>query len=172
MNTTDQAIVSTLIGRRVDAVTGSDNEARIVLDDGRSLLLHGSDGCGGCSNGLVAFTPHPESLDGGIIMSATIEDSVTRTEDAIDATLFVWVDDERLPLLDIEGYDNGWYGLGYAVRVLAPGETLSLEEAEDLRTDACLMPGVTVEQRQQAQKGPHTMTVQGPPPRLAPTPGG
>ena len=103
MNTTDQAIVSTLIGRRVDAVTGSDNEARIVLDDGRSL-----------------------------------------------------------PLLDIEGYDNGWYGLGYAVRVLAPGEMLSLEEAEDLRTDACLMPGVTVEQRQQARKGPHTMTVQAP----------
>ena len=75
-------------------------------------------------------------------------------------------------LLDIEGYDNGWYGLGYAVRVLAPGEMLSLEEAEDLRTDACLMPGVTVEQRQQAQKEPHTMTVQGPPPRLAPTLGG
>ena len=27
MNTTDQTITSTLIGRRVDAVTGSDNEA-------------------------------------------------------------------------------------------------------------------------------------------------
>lgn len=145
MNTTDQTITSTLIGRRVDAVTGSGNEARIVLDDGRTLLLHGSDGCGGCSNGFVDFTPHPESLDGGIIMSATIEDSVPRTEDAIDATLFVWVDDKRLPLLDIEGYDNGWYGLGYAIRVLAPGKRLSYEEAEDLRTDACLMPGVTAE---------------------------
>ena len=78
-------------------------------------------------------------------MSAAIEDSMPRTEDAIDATLFVWVDDKRLPLLDIEGYDNGWYGLGYAIRVLAPGKRLSYEEAEDLRTDACLMPGVTAE---------------------------
>jgi hypothetical protein len=153
MNTTDQTIIDTLVGHRITAVTSTadrdGNEARIVLDDGRSLLLHGSDGCGGCANGLVTFPPHDNyaALTGGTIMRAAVEDNRTRAEDLVDATIFVWVDDERLPLLDIDGTDNGWYGLGYAVRVLAPGEMLNFEEAEDLRTDACLMPGVTVEQR-------------------------
>ena len=75
-------------------------------------------------------------------MRATIEDNDFRSEDHVDATLFIWVDDKRLPLLDIDGDDNGWYGLGYTVKVLTPCRTLTKEEREDACLDACHMPGI------------------------------
>lgn len=148
MNTTDQTIVDTLTGRRITAVTSNadryGNEAAVTLDDGRILLLVGSEGCGGCTNGLVTFPTHDnyDALTSGVIMRATIEDNDFRSEDHVDATLFIWVDDKRLPLLDIDGDDNGWYGLGYTVKVLTPCRTLTKEEREDAHLDACHMPGI------------------------------
>ena len=75
-------------------------------------------------------------------MRAAVEDNRPRVEDLVDATIFVWVDDKRLPLLDIDGSDNGWYGLGYTVRVLAPGRTPAEEERQNAIWDAGRMPGV------------------------------
>jgi len=82
------------------------------------------------------------ALTGGTIMRAAVEDNRARAEDLVDATIFVWVDDKRLPLLDIDGTDNGWYGLGYTVRVLAPGRTLTEKERWDASWDANCMPGI------------------------------
>lgn len=148
MNTTDQTIIDTLVGHRITAVTSTadrdGNEAAIALDNGATLFLLGSEGCGGCANGLVTFPPHDNyaALTGGTIMRAAVEDNRTRAEDLVDATIFVWVDDKRLPLLDIDGTDNGWYGLGYTVRVLAPGKTLTEKERWDASWDAVCMPGI------------------------------
>lgn len=148
MKTTDQTIIDTLVGHRITAVTSTadrdGNEAAITLDNGATLFLLGSEGCGGCANGLVTFPPHDNyaALTGGTIMRAAVEDNRTRTEDLVDATIFVWVDDKRLPLLDIDGTDNGWYGLGYTVRVLAPGKTLTEKERWDAAWDAVRMPGI------------------------------
>lgn len=148
MNTTDQTIIDTLVGHSVTAVASTadrdGSEAAVTLDDGTTLLLIGSEGCGGCVNGLVTFPTHDNytALTGGVIMRATVEDNRPRVEDLVDATIFVWVDDRRLPLLDIDGQDNGWYGLGYTVRVLAPGRTLTEEARQDAHWDACCMPGL------------------------------
>lgn len=148
MNPIDQTITDTLTGRRITAVTSTadhyGNEAAVTLDDGTTLLLIGSEGCGGCTNGLVTFPTHDNytALTGGVIMRAAVEDNRPRVEDLVDATIFVWVDDKRLPLLDIDGSDNGWYGLGYTVRVLAPGRTPAEEERQNAIWDADRMPGV------------------------------
>lgn len=148
MNTTDQTIIDTLVGHRITAVTSTadrdGNEAAITLDNGATLFLLGSEGCGGCANGLVTFPTHDNytALTGGTIMRAAVEDNRTRAEDLVDATIFVWVDDKRLPLLDIDGTDNGWYGLGYTVRVLAPGKTFTEKERWDAFWDAVCMPGI------------------------------
>ena len=148
MNTTDQAIIDTLVGHRITTVTSTadrdGNEAAITLDNGATLFLLGSEGCGGCANGLVTFPTHDNytALTGGTIMRAAVEDNRTRAEDLVDATIFVWGDDKRLPLLDIDGTDNGWYGLGYTVRVLAPGKTLTEKERWDAFWDAACMPGI------------------------------
>lgn len=148
MNTTDQTIIDTLVGHRITAVTSTadrdGNEAAITLDNGATLFLLGSEGCGGCANGLVTFPTHDNytALTGGTIMRAAVEDNRTRAEDLVDATIFVWVDDKRLPLLDIDGTDNGWYGLGYTVRVLAPGKTFTEKEHWDASWDAACMPGI------------------------------
>mgnify|MGYP000240913012 FL=1 len=148
MNTTDKTIIDTLVGHRVTAIASTadqdGNEAAVTLDNGTTLLLLGSEGCGGCINGLVTFPTHDNyaALTGGVIMSATVEDNRPRDEDLVDATIFVWVDDKRLPLLDIDGRDNGWYGLGYTVRVLAPGRTLTEEERQNAHWDARCLPGL------------------------------
>lgn len=148
MNTTDQTIIDTLAGHRITAVTSTadrdGNEATVTLDNGATLFLLGSEGCSGCANGLVTFPPHDNcaALTGGTIMRAAVEDNRTRAEDLVDATIFVWVDDKRLPLLDIDGTDNGWYGLGYTVRVLAPGRTLTDKERRDASWDTACMPGL------------------------------
>lgn len=148
MNTTDQTIIDTLVGHRITAVTSTadrdGNEAAITLDNGATLFLLGSEGCGGCANGLVTFPTHDNytALTGGTIMRAAVEDNRTRAEDLVDATIFVWVDNKRLPLLDIDGTDNGWYGLGYTVRVLAPGKTFTEKERWDASWDAACMPGI------------------------------
>lgn len=148
MNATDQTIIDTLVGHRIAAVASTadrdGNEAVITLDNGTTLLLIGSEGCGGCANGLVTFPHHDNytAFTGGTIMRAAVEDNRTRTEDLVDATIFIWVDDRRLPLLDIDGTDNGWYGLGYTVRVLAPGRTPTEEERQDAHWDARCMPGI------------------------------
>lgn len=148
MKTTDQTIIDTLVGHRITAVTSTadrdGNEAAITLDNGTTLLLIGSEGCGGCANGLVTFPTHDNytALTGGTIMRAAVEDNRPRAEDLVDATIFVWVDDKRLPLLDIDGTDNGWYGLGYTVRVLVPGKTFTEKERWDASWDAVCMPGI------------------------------
>lgn len=148
MNTTDQTIIDTLVGHRITAVTSTadrdGNEAAVTLDNGATLFLLGSEGCSGCANGLVTFPLHDNyaALTGGTIMRAAVEDNRTRAEDLVDATIFVWVDDKRLPLLDIDGTDNGWYGLGYTVRALAPDRTLTEEARQNAHWDACCMPGL------------------------------
>lgn len=120
------------------------NDAAVTLDNGTTLLLLGSEGCSGCANGLVTFPLHDNyaALTGGTIMRAAVEDNRPRAEDLVDATIFVWVDDKRLPLLDIDGTDNGWYGLGYTVRTLAPGKTFTENERREASWDATCMPGI------------------------------
>lgn len=147
MNPIDQTIAATLTGRRITAVNSTadhhGNKAAVTLDDGTTLLLIGSEGCGGCPNGLVTFPTHNnyDALTSGTITNASVEDHQARNDELVDATIFIWVDDKRLPLLDIDGEDNGWYGLGYTARVLAPRQILTEEELWNASVDAHYMPG-------------------------------
>ncbi len=79
--------------------------------------------------------------------------AVAGTADRDGNEAAVTLDDRRLPLLDIDGQDDGWYGLGYTVRALAPGRTLTEEARQGAHWDACRMPGLD-EQQTRAKEAP------------------
>lgn len=128
-----------LVGRRIDSIYESDMPmVGVGLDDGTTIIVAGTEGCGGCANGhlCLAFTGSLRQIVGGIIMNATIEDHEDRYGDRINATLFVWVEDKKMPLLDMEGYDNGYYGLGYAIGLLEEGEPVTRRKIKNLNNEA------------------------------------
>ena len=128
-----------LVGRRIDSIYESDMPmVGVGLDDGTTIIVAGTEGCGGCANGYLcpAFTGSLRQIVGGIIMNATIEDHEDRYGDRVNATLFVWVEDKKMPLLDMEGYDNGYYGLGYAIGLLEAGEPVTRRKIKNLSSEA------------------------------------
>ena len=107
-----------LVGRYVTKVDGA-------LDDGTVLAFEGNVGCC-CGSGdywltelFQRGTPHAR------IMSADVTTRLTDEDDEYSDTiytLFVIVDDERLPLAEFEGNDgNGYYGSGFHVTVTRKG---------------------------------------------------
>lgn len=107
-----------LAGRYVTKVDGE----TLILDDGTVLEFEGNEGCGGCISGnywltelFQRGTPAARIMSAGVTTRLTDEDD--EYSDAI-YTLFVIVDDERLPLAEFEGNDgNGYYGSGFQVTV-------------------------------------------------------
>ena len=122
-----------LAGRYVvDAETFDDTtyldeqKGRLTLDDGTVLILAGQDGCGGCDSGWYYLTSlFQRGTPNARIMSAEVEEQQIGDSEYGDTryTLFVIVDDERLPLAEFEGDDgNGCYGTGFNVTVTRKGE--------------------------------------------------
>lgn len=112
-----------LMGRRV-RVVGND---RLVLDNGIALRIVPNEGCGGCSNGAYDI----ESLNGcdNAITSVEVTDDDL---DGVDGrghenearrySVFVFADNQRINLIEVEGTDgNGCYGTGFRIVVEADG---------------------------------------------------
>lgn len=94
-------------------------QARLTLDDGTQLVAFGHSGGCSCGQGDFEFT---KALYQGSptarIMNATVEMEGDDWWDGdISATafkVFVIVDDEKLPLLEFEGFEgDGYYGRGF-----------------------------------------------------------
>ena len=106
-----------LAGRYVTKVDGDS----LTLDDGTVLEFEGNVGCD-CGSGTYDLTElFQRGTPTARIMSADVTTRLTDEDDEYsDAiyTLFVIVDDERLPLAEFEGNDgNGYYGSGFRVTV-------------------------------------------------------
>ena len=106
-----------LAGRYVTKVDGDS----LTLDDGTVLEFEGNVGCD-CGSGTYDLTElFQRGTPTARIMSADVATRLTDEDDEYsDAiyTLFVIVDDERLPLAEFEGNDgNGYYGSGFRVTV-------------------------------------------------------
>lgn len=94
-------------------------QALITLDDGTQLLAVGRGGGCVCGQGDFEFTKaFYQGSPSARIMNATVEmEGEPGFDGDISATgfkVFVIVDDEKLPLLEFDGYEgDGYYGRGF-----------------------------------------------------------
>lgn len=106
-----------LAGRYVTKVDGD----TLTLDDGTELKFEGNNGCGWCYSGNYGLTElFQRGTPKARIMTAEVETNQLGDSEYDDTryTLFVIVDDERLPLAEFEGNDgSGYYGSGFQVTV-------------------------------------------------------
>lgn len=95
------------------------SQALITLDDGTQLLAVGHDGGCMCGQGDFEFTKaFYRGSPSARIMNAMVEMEGEEWYDGdISANVFkvfVIVDDEKLPLLEFDGYEgDGYYGRGF-----------------------------------------------------------
>lgn len=100
-----------LLYRRVVAVREiSDQIAELELDNGLILIAEGNEGCGGCGNGWYYLS----TLN-------TCDNAITKVEIVEDCeevySIFVYSAEKCTTLISFEGSDNGYYGVGYTLRV-------------------------------------------------------
>ena len=112
----EKEIKELLIGRKVK-VEG-DN---LILDNGIILEVIANEGCGGCSSGWYSITKLNE-VDNAITDVQFICDDIEPNEknDYSDTSykIFVFCEDTRINLLQVDGSDgNGYYGTGYTITV-------------------------------------------------------
>lgn len=132
-------IAALLVGRRiVQAETGAFDypdrgwyakpEGRLVLDDGTVLYLAGNDGGCACDAGCYPLSK-VASVD-NIITSARVESSPAGDFDDGEGAyrIFVFADNQEINVAEFLGSDgNGYYGTGFALTVVRPGEGESAE---------------------------------------------
>lgn len=94
----------------------NDQDAQLILDNGTILEVRGNEGCGGCSNGWYYLTAL-NKCDNAITNVEIVEDKCETV-----FSIFVYADDARVNLVTYEGDDNGYYGVGYYLRVKVKGE--------------------------------------------------
>ena len=107
-----------LIGRKVKVDIDND---RLILDNGIILEIEANEGCGGCSSGWYSITKLNE-VDNAITNVGFECDGIEANEenDYSDTSyrIFVFCEDKRINLLQVDGSDgNGYYGTGYTIRV-------------------------------------------------------
>lgn len=111
-----------LVGRHIVSVDIDNrdgdmaNTGKVLLDDGTMLEVRGNEGCGGCYNGWFSIT----TLNRVENVITNVETNYADDDDEMVFQVFVFAQDERLLLLQADGYDNGWYGTGYWLTVIAP----------------------------------------------------
>ena len=118
----DDDDLSPILAGRYVVEAGDD---AITLDDGTVLEFEGTEGCT-CGSGTYDLTElFQRGTPTARIMSADVTTRRTDEDDEysdVIYTLFVIVDDERLPLAEFEGNDgNGYYGSGFHVTVTRKG---------------------------------------------------
>ena len=102
----EKEIKELLIGRKVK-VEG-DN---LILDNGIILEVIANEGCGGCSNGWYSITNVQ-------FICNDIEPNEKNNYSDTSYKIFVFCEDTRINLLQVDGSDgNGYYGTGYTITV-------------------------------------------------------
>ena len=89
--------------------------AELMLDNGVVLVAQGNEGCGGCGNGWY-YLSALNTCDNAITNVEFVESG-----DEEVFSIFVYFADNRINLLTYEGYDNGYYGVGYTIHVKIGG---------------------------------------------------
>jgi predicted nucleotide-binding protein (sugar kinase/HSP70/actin superfamily) len=90
---------------------GDNQTAELILDNGTILIVQGNEGCGGCRTGWYYLT-HLAGCDNAIMNVELVTDNLEEKY-----SLYVMTEDKRLNVLTYEGYDNGYYGVGFYITV-------------------------------------------------------
>jgi hypothetical protein len=112
-------IEALLVGRTIKKV---DNEL-LILDDGTVLHVEGNEGCGGCDAGVFSITElnECENVITAVEFEQDDEDNDNWYEDKSTFRLFVYSENQKIKLFEIEGDNgNGYYGTGYYINVRRP----------------------------------------------------
>lgn len=116
-------IKEVVIGKQITSIEQKGPfKAVVTLDDGAILQLEGNEGvC--CESGdwpirnLLANMAKPK----GRIMNAWIDNQIKEDEDFGEIrgpiSLFIMAEGTEYPLVEFNGYDNGFYGQGFYCRV-------------------------------------------------------
>lgn len=118
-HTDEEAIRALLLGRTVVKV----DDDVLRLDDGTVLTIHGNEGCGGCGNGWFTLDELNDCPVNAIMAVEFEEDSAGDadpdgwSDDTEIFRVFVLAEATRIKLLEVSGYDNGYYGVGYWIEV-------------------------------------------------------
>jgi hypothetical protein len=115
----EEEIKNLLIGRKVKV--GGDN---LILDNGLVLHIIANEGCDGCSNGWYSIQ-NLNNVDNAITnVEFVCDDDVNdKGYDSTSYKIFVFCEDTRIKLLQVDGDDgNGYYGTGYSIIVKEPVE--------------------------------------------------
>ena len=116
-----------VVGRKIVGAElkeeGWNPQGILTLDDGITLVLEGNEG--GCACSAGDYFLKSVALVDNIITNVTIYQDPA--EDYGDGAgvyeIYVIADNEQINVAHFEGDDgNGYYGTGFSVRVLAPGE--------------------------------------------------
>lgn len=122
--TQEDEIKETLIGKQITRIEQKDDfTVEVTLDDGVILTLAGNEGGCCCGNGywtireLLSDSEKPS----GRIMNAWVDDQIGADEEMGEISgpirVFVMVEGREYPLVEFDGYDNGWYGHGFYANV-------------------------------------------------------
>lgn len=112
-----EQIKELLLGRTVSKV----EKNTLLLDDGRKLVLHGNEGCGGCGSGwyeLETLNECPINAITNVEVVDESDDPDNYDSDGGHYRIFVLAQDTRIELATFEGSDgNGYYGTGFWIEV-------------------------------------------------------
>lgn len=112
-----------LLWHKVISVTNGDT---LLLDNGTELEIIPNEGCGGCGNGWYEIT----DINGcdNAITDVKFDNAGNHYKDIYQ--IFVYSENKKMKLLQVEGSDNGFYGSGYTINVKIREREEIQEEAE------------------------------------------
>lgn len=109
----EEEIRELLVGRKVKV-----DEDNLILDNGIVLEVIANEGCGGCSSGWYSITKLNEVDNAITNVEFDCDGDVANEDDDTSYKIFVFCEDTRIKLLQVDGSDgNGYYGTGYTIIV-------------------------------------------------------
>nr|DAV25713.1 MAG TPA: hypothetical protein [Caudoviricetes sp.] len=132
----EEKIKETLISKQVTRIEQKDDfTVEVTLDDGVILTLTGNEGGCCCGNGdwTISEILSDSEKPSGRIMNAWVDDQI-RSDEEMDEIcgpirVFIMVEGREYPLVEFNGYDNGWYGHGFhanVTRITSPDHTCTI----------------------------------------------
>lgn len=110
-----EKIENLLVGRKIlKSEQKDDFTIHLTLDDGQVVQVQGNMGDYKDGDGFFPITSIAKALPGGRIMGVSSESDEWEEH----FTLFVMTEGDKMPLVEFEGSDNGYYGSGFWLQVL------------------------------------------------------
>lgn len=112
----EKEIRELLLYRKVVKVTGN----TLTLDNGTELIIKGNQGCPSCNAGWYSITELNDcnNVITNVEFACDTTDEYEDEDEHRTYKIFVYAEDKRIKLVQIDGYEGGgYYGTGYEIYV-------------------------------------------------------